>query len=274
MPDAPDPTPDPHLAETKREAAQAQAAAASRSNRNIQILAGTVFVALVAVVLVIVISGGDSGAKPDRAPKTTAETAGVAATKQLLDGIPQDGFTLGDTKTAKLNIIEFLDVQCPFCKAHQLDQQPTVIDQLVRPGKATLTMQPVAALGEDSQKGRIVVAKIAGQNLAWDFLNLWYWNQPTENTGYVTPTYLASLAAATPGLTGADTSLTITPAVKTKLAEIDAAAKALKVSQVPTFAIGKPGQPYSSYTVIDQNATSKPAGEQIVADAEKAIAES
>lgn len=250
-------------ARARREAAHAQAAAASGSNRNIQILAGTVFAALVVVVLIVVISGGSK-------KEQVAPNEAVPQTKTLLAGLQQNGFTLGDPK-APLNLVEFLDVQCPYCAAHEIDEQPTVIQELVRTGKATLTMQPIDLLGGDSQPGRVVAARMATKNKAWDFVNLWYLQQGNESTGYATPQYLNMLATQTLGkATSADSSTTPGPEETKLLAEVDANRKALKISSTPSFAIGRTGQPISSYKVYDTTQTSTRASEQLVGAVEKA----
>jgi protein-disulfide isomerase len=182
-------------ARAKREAAQAAAAAAAKRNRNIQILGG-ILVAAVAVVLIIVVVSG--GKKPKSDAKGAVE--GVATTTELLKGIPQNGLALGEPD-APITVLELLDVQCPFCQEHELDQQPTVIKNLVRTGKIRLLAQPVALtqMGEDSEAGRAVALRLAHVNKAWDFLNLFYLNQGDEQTGYVTDDYLKKLVAAIPG---------------------------------------------------------------------------
>ncbi len=137
-------------AREKREQAQAAALAAQKRNRNIQLLGGALFAAIVVVVLVVII-----GVRATRRPEPAAlrpgeDVQGIAETKSLLAGIKQEGLTLGDPKAA-VTIVEFLDVQCPFCRKHELDEQPKVISELIKTGKARLTAQPVALpqMGED-----------------------------------------------------------------------------------------------------------------------------
>ncbi|MBJ7473238.1 MAG: thioredoxin domain-containing protein, partial [Solirubrobacteraceae bacterium] len=143
-------------ARLKREQAQLAAAAQAKRTKLLQYLGGAVFAALVVVVLVVVITGGkDSGGGVGTDEK--AEVAGTTETASLLKGIEQNGLTIGDPK-APVTLIEFIDVQCPFCKDHQLDQQPKVINDLVRTGKARLRLAPIALsfMGEDSEAGRTV----------------------------------------------------------------------------------------------------------------------
>lgn len=251
-------------ARLKREQAQAAAAAASKRNRNLQVLAGVIFAALVVVVLVVVLSGGKDTPDAGLGEDASGEVQGVAETKTLLDGIEQNGFALGDPK-APVTIIEFLDVQCPFCRDHQLDEQPTIIKDLVRTGKAKLRMAPVALpqMGEDSIAGRVVATRLAAQGKAWNFVNLFYFNQGNEATGYVTNDYLKKLVAAVPGTKAADADRTSTPEIDAKLAEIDKLQTDLGVTGTPSFAIGKTGAEPSSYKLLELTGTGSTADQVI-----------
>jgi len=239
-------------ARLKREAAQAAAAAAAKRNRNFQILGGVVGVAILAVILVVIISGGDSKKKVGGIGSGGGKgpVAGITETNKLLTGLQQNGYALGDPK-APITILEFLDVQCPFCKAHELDEQPTVIKNVIRPGKALLKMQPIALpqMGEDSEAGRTVLTRLAAKNKAWNFLNLFYWNQGNEATGYVTDSFLQKLATSAGGTT-ADAAREGDSVTKPKIAAVDKLAQDLGVTGTPTFAIGLTGKPESSYKVV------------------------
>jgi protein-disulfide isomerase len=249
-------------AREKREQAQAAATAAQRRNRNIQLLVGAVLAAIAVVILVIIISGGKD--TPDSGAAKGGDVKGVAETKALLDGVEKDGFTLGKA-SAPVTIVEFLDVQCPFCRDHQLDEQPKVINELVKTGKARLTAQPVALpqMGEDSEAGRVVAARLAQQDKAWDFLNLFYFNQGNEATGYVTDEYLKKLVAAIPGTSPADAAREPDEKVSASLAKVDELSKQLGMTGTPSFAIGKTGDPASTYKLITLS-QSEPIGDQLI----------
>ncbi|MBO9531791.1 MAG: thioredoxin domain-containing protein [Solirubrobacteraceae bacterium] len=182
-------------------------------NRAVQLAAAVVFAALVIVVVIVLVAGRSTS----ESTPTPDGTAGLPETTALLDGIEQHGVTLGDPK-APATIIEFIDFQCPFCRDHQLSTQPQVIRDLVRTGKARLAVQPLAFLGPDSELGRAVYLRLAANDHGWEFLNLAFWNQGAENSGYMTPTWLRRVTADIPEVTNADlerltTSTTRTDAV-------------------------------------------------------------
>lgn len=247
-------------ARAAREQQLAAAAATERRRRNLQLLAGVVFAAAVVLVVAVIALGGSGGGK---ATEAKGAVEGRAETASLLKGIPQNGLALGDPK-APVTIVEFLDVQCPICRNHQLDEQPRVLQELVRTGKARLVAQPVTLpmMGDGSAAGRAVTLRLARENRAWDFLNLFYWNQGPEASGYVTDAYLARLVAAVPGGDPADARpRTLDPQDRTVAAEIDRAfaaqARKAEAAGVPSsqfgtpwFAVGRTGAPIASYEPV------------------------
>ena len=68
---------------------------------------------------------------PTGTAPTVAEEQNPAA-KTNVNGAPY----LGDKNTAKIAIVEFSDVECPFCKRHHEQVYPDVIKNLVDSGKA------------------------------------------------------------------------------------------------------------------------------------------
>src|SRR4051812_21784724 len=53
---------------------------------------------------------------------------GVRESHSLFAGIPQEGISLGEP-SAPVTIVEFSDLQCPFCKRFAVRTLPTVIER-------------------------------------------------------------------------------------------------------------------------------------------------
>ncbi len=114
-------------------------------------------------------------------------------------GIPQDGVSLGSPR-APVTLVEFADLQCPFCARYARDALPRVIDRYVRPGRVRLQLRLLSFIGPDSERAARVADAAALQDRLWAFSDLFFRNQGEENSGYVTEDFLRGLARATLGL--------------------------------------------------------------------------
>lgn len=233
----------------------------ARGSRQIQILAGLVFSALIIVVAVVLLSGRGSERKATPGDAVRGETE----TRTLLAGLTQEGQTLGDPK-APVTIVEFVDLQCPFCAAHQLDEQPKVIEAVVRTGDAKIRLEPLAFLGPDSGVGRNVFLRLAEKNRGWDFLNLAFWNQGAENSGFMTDEWLKKVTSPIEGVTPADLARNREPALRPAIDRADALSEELfeEGDGTPFFAVGPSDADPKTYTKVDLAAKGT-AAESIIA---------
>jgi protein-disulfide isomerase len=164
--------------------------------RRLWLLGGAAVLAAVIVAIAIVVSQG--GADDDE-PATASGPAAQQQAEDLFEGIPQSGVSLGDPD-APATLIEFADLQCPFCAEFATGELPGVIDQYVRPGELRLQLRLLAFLGPDSERARQVANAAALQDRLWNYTDLFFSNQGAENSGYATDAFLQRLARQTPGL--------------------------------------------------------------------------
>jgi protein-disulfide isomerase len=152
---------------------------------------------LAAIVVVIAIVASSGGSKPATSGSGTGGAAGDAAqVAALFQGIPQSGVTLGDPK-AKATLIEFADLQCPFCAEYSQQAMPTVVRNYVKPGKLRYELRLRSFLGPDSAKAAAAAAVATKQDKLFQFADLFYLRQGDENSGYVTDDFIRSLATDT-----------------------------------------------------------------------------
>lgn len=201
--------------------------------------------AVVVVVVAIVISQGGSDDE-DTTPASggSAQPSQSAEVKELFGGIPQQGVMLGEPD-APATLIEFADLQCPFCAQYTTDALPTVIQDYVRSGRLRMELRLLRFIGPDSERGAEVAAAATLQDKGWDFSDLFYRNQGQENSGYATDAFLQRLARATPGLDvdQLDSDLDSPPA-QALIREAERKANRLGVSGTPSFFVQKgKGQP-------------------------------
>jgi protein-disulfide isomerase len=169
-------------------------------NRRLLLLGGAILAAVVVVVVAIVISqGGADEEEPQPASGGRAQPGQTAEVEELFGGIPQRGVTLGEPD-APATLIEFADLQCPFCAQYTVEALPTVIGDYVRDGRLKLELRLLRFLGPDSERGAEVAAAATLQDRGWQFSDLFFRNQGLENSGYATDAFLERLARATPGL--------------------------------------------------------------------------
>lgn len=124
--------------------------------------------------------------------EAVAEPAAVSA---RFAGIPQDGIRLG-SPSAPATLVEFADLQCPFCGQYAREVLPTIIDKYVRTGKLKLELNLLTFVGEDSVTAGKVAAATTAQDRFWGFTDAFFATQGQENTGYVTDDFLEETAAA------------------------------------------------------------------------------
>jgi protein-disulfide isomerase len=151
-----------------------------------------------------------------------------ARAPSLLGGLPQNGLTLGRAK-APVTLVEFNDMQCPICRDYTSAVFPTLVQRYVRTGKLKMEMRLQSFMGPDSVTAGRAVAAAARQNRAWMFADVFYDNQGQENSGYVTPDFVKSIAAAP----------TTAQTLKAGTADFDAHG----LTGTPSFLIGRAGGP-------------------------------
>jgi protein-disulfide isomerase len=210
----------------------------------------------VGVGIALAVGGGSSsssGTVPTRGSLTNA-LPDAAVVQREFAGIPQHGLVLGAPK-APVTMVEYVDLQCPGCRFFETQVLPSIVPEFVRSGKLKIEARPIAFIGPDSFPARKVMIAAAEQNRAFNFAQITYANQGTENTGWLNQDFIEHAAASVPGmnvrrlLDEQNSSF-----VKNKTVTIDAQAKADAVSQTPAVLLGKTGSklsPVSSTATFD-----------------------
>jgi protein-disulfide isomerase len=216
------------------------------SPRMLAIGGGIVAAIVVAVVLAFVFTRGGSGtALPAGTPTigSTGENAlpGAAESAALFRGVPQAGLSLG-SPSAPVQMVMFIDLQCPVCQNFELTAMPTIIRKYVRTNKVHVELKPWAFIGPDSYTGRLATIAASFQDKAYDFAEVLYLNQGTENTGWLTSSMVAQIAASVPGLNVPQLFADRASAKAKRIAgDVDALAKSDNVQGTPTILVGKNG---------------------------------
>jgi protein-disulfide isomerase len=193
----------------------------------LSVLAAAAAVAVVLVAAAIVIS--QSGADDDNGTP--------------LPPLQQDGVSLGDPD-APATLIEFADLQCPFCAEFAREELPGVIDSYVRDGRLRLELRLLAFIGPDSERARQVANAAALQDRLWNYTERFFRDQGPENSGYATDTFLERLARQTPGVDVEELSEDLgNEEAEALTRQAERLAMRLQVDGTPSFYLVRDGQP-------------------------------
>ena len=199
-------------------------------------LAGAAAVAAALVAASLLGSSAGQGAEPTL-PRQALGTP--AERDALFRGIPQNGIALGSPH-APVTLVEFADLQCPYCAHWARDSFPTIVEEYVRDGRVRVVFRGLAFIGADSDTALRAALAAGQQDRLWDVVHGLFVQQGAENSGWVSDAVLRSFDG-----TGLDTQRmldsTHSPGVERQLAAAQNAATAAGVSGTPFFQAGRTG---------------------------------
>ena len=149
-----------------------------------------------AVALAFVVTSGGSSSNSSTNVGTLPDAASSLAE---FKGIPQRGNVLGKP-SAPVTLVQYIDLQCPACRAFETEVMPAIVQRYVRSGKLKVESRPIAFIGPDSLLGRRATIAAGKQNRLYDFAQLLYANQGPENSGWLNDDMVASAAKSIPGV--------------------------------------------------------------------------
>lgn len=206
-----------------------------RRQRMVKLASASAFLALVVVAVLIVVSSGNSGG---------GDSGNIVEAKEvdrLLAGIPQKGMVLGEPGV-KVKVIEFGDLQCPFCKGYSEEVLPQVIEKRVQSGEATLDFRNFTIIGPQSKPAGAAAIAAGEQGRGWNFVELFYRNQGSEDSGYADDEFLTAIAKAAGVKDLAEwNQARKSQAVIARVEATSAEAENLGFTGTPSFALEGPG---------------------------------
>jgi protein-disulfide isomerase len=198
-----------------------------------------------AVVLAVALIAASVIATREGDTKTFAPGATLPGADEVgteLRGIPQQRLTLG-RDDAPVTLVEYADLQCPFCAQWAVNVFPELVRDYIRAGKVRLEWRGLAFIGPDSVDALRAVDAAALQNRVWHLAEIVYLNQGGENKGWVTDDFIRAAARGIPRLDVeklmADRDSRFVGEAITHATE---QARAAGVRQTPSFEIGRTGE--------------------------------
>jgi len=209
------------------------------SPRVLMAVGAVILLVVIVAIVAVALTRNSSSSGNNSAASTLPEASDV---QQLLHGIPQQGNVLGSAD-APATMVEYIDLQCPFCREFETQVMPSIIPRFVRTGKVKVEMRPLDFIGPDSVRGRKAAIAAGKQNRMFNFAQLLYDNQGTENTGWLSDTMVRSAAKSIPGVDVAQLeSDANSGAVSAAAKAFDDKASADNVSSTPTILVGSRGR--------------------------------
>jgi protein-disulfide isomerase len=211
--------------------------------RVLMMVGGAAVLIAVAVVLAVVLTGGKKSSSASF-PTVGSLASGLPAAADVesqLKGIPQHGNVLG-SPSAPVTMVEYIDLQCPICQQFETQVMPDILTKYVKTGKVKIEARVLRFIGPDSLKARNAMLAAGQQNKAFNVAQLIYYNQGTENTGWVTSDLLGQIASSIPGLRVHAVLDGLNASSVTKQGDaMDKQGSADKVPGTPTIYVGKTG---------------------------------
>jgi protein-disulfide isomerase len=232
------------MSKAARNRARRARAAARRdpdSRRRTRTLYAAVAVVAAAVAGALVLASVLTARDDDSAPSGAITVAGAAESRALFAGVPQQGIALGRPNAA-VTLVEFADLQCPFCAEWSRNALPELVRDYVRPGRVRIVFRGLTFIGPDSEEALRFALAAGEQGKLWNVVDLLYENQGGENEGWVTDDLLTAVRGAVPGL---DVERVFAEQSGTRVdAELEAAEEAATENGIrgtPSFAVGRTG---------------------------------
>ena len=140
-------------------------------------------------------------------------------------------------------MVEYIDLQCPFCQQFETQVMPDIVKNYVRTKKLKVEARVLDFIGPDSSRGRKAMIAAASQNRAFNFAELLYYNQGTENTGWLNDAMVGQAVSSIPGIRVHQVLEPRSPPARSRNrpSTFDSQQAADKVSGTPTLFVGKSG---------------------------------
>lgn len=171
------------------------------------------------------------------------------------------------SSSAKVDVVEFGDYQCPFCERFFSQVEPSIMTDYVKTGKVKFYFMDFVFLGPDSATLSEGAWCANDQGKYYDYHDYIYGHQGQENSGWATADKVKAIAANVPGLDMKKFGDCLdNQTYASRAQELTDLGKNSGVSGTPTTFIGTPdggftpivgAQPYDAFKQVIEQALSK-----------------
>jgi hypothetical protein len=190
------------------------------------------------------------------APNSLANTRAGTEASVLLNGVPEQGNSLGQ-RHARVTLVIFGDLQSPITGKFLDGVFPNLVKRWVRAGSLRVTyrsFESVTPAPSEFERQQVAALAAGDQNRAWPFIEVFSREQVLEETetvpaprfeyvfGYATERFLEEIAMQTEGLNLSQWRADrLKPAHRRQIAEDKRVADRRHLAATPSFLIGHAG---------------------------------
>ena len=91
-----------------------------------------------------------------------------------------------------MTLVEYADLQCPYCAQWARDAFPTIVQEYVRAGRVRIVFRGLSFIGPDSDAALRAALAAGQQDRLWDVVHGLFVQQGAENSGWVSDAVLRS----------------------------------------------------------------------------------
>lgn len=113
-------------------------------------------------------------------PKAPVTAPDLSVLQGIPTGVSDSGYPFLGSPDAKVAIVVFEDLRCPFCQAEFLETEPQVLAQYVKPGLVRIESRMIAILGSASVAAGEALRCAGDQGKYWEYRHTFFSNQPDE----------------------------------------------------------------------------------------------
>ena len=153
------------------------------------------------------------------------------------------------SNSATINLVEFGDYQCPFCKRFFDKTEPQLYKEYVDSGKAKFYFLDVSILGDDSVTLGQGAWCADEQGKYYEYHDFMYSNQGEENSGWGTPDKVKNLVGNIQGLDVEEFSKCLdSKKYESRTEELTKLSEQIGLTGTPTMFIGNSEMGYTKIT--------------------------
>jgi protein-disulfide isomerase len=166
-----------------RAARRPQSASARRAQTPPARRISPVMVALVIMAALLVVVGAAWIMRQQATPRATSSIQPTPSTLGYPVGTTAEGYPFKGNPDARVEVIEYSDYQCPYCRDYQEGMMPQINEAFVKTGKIKFIYKDAAIIGEESKAASNAALCAQEQNRFWEYHDILFESQGDENSG-------------------------------------------------------------------------------------------